>query len=87
MNGERREETTEVRETVTLPAVSLHSHAEGQPCDQDCRHYPASTQEQVTTFFADPLCTTVGRGFCSASVDGYCVGGYDDSKGLRRCHG
>lgn len=33
-----------------------------------------------------PLCEDVARGFCAASVDGYCIGGYgvDD---LLRCHG
>lgn len=35
-----------------------------------------------------PLCEDVARGFCAASVDGYCVGGYEvDGDEWLRCHG
>jgi hypothetical protein len=33
------------------------------------------------------LCSEVGRGFCSASIDGYCIGGFDGQDGQRYCHG
>ena len=34
------------------------------------------------------LCIDLGQGFCSAAVDGYCVGGYIvEGDDWRRCHG
>lgn len=34
------------------PAVSLHDHAEGYPCNDRCTHYPAG--EQIITILPDP---------------------------------
>lgn len=47
--------------TVKLPAMSLHSHAEGQPCDEDCRHYPASETTEVTDILPEPDPASVER--------------------------
>jgi hypothetical protein len=35
---------------------------------------------------SETTCAWLGKGFCAASVDGYCVGGYDAPDGQRRCH-
>ncbi|AOT27315.1 hypothetical protein KNT58_gp91 [Mycobacterium phage Fortunato] len=39
--------------TVTLPAISLHSHTADQPCVDTCSHYPATTTEEVIDVFPD----------------------------------
>jgi hypothetical protein len=45
------------------------------------RHRPEVVSVDRTT------CDWLAKGFCAASVDGYCVGGYAAPDGARRCHG
>lgn len=33
------------------------------------------------------LCDDLAQGFCGASIDGFCVGGWLDGHDVRRCHG
>jgi hypothetical protein len=41
-------------------------------------------------FIEEPLllCRDLAKGLCPASVDGYCIGGYEvDGEDEERCHG
>lgn len=49
--------------------------------------WPLFKREKVGTVERDaPKCNYYALGFCAASVDGYCVGGYGDPEDPN-CHG